>query len=116
MQKVFASIPMDLCRLENWALRNLMKFDKGKYEDLHLGRNIPFHQYMLVASQLESPLAEKAVGVLVEPLFNMDHHCVLGAKKADSILGCIKHIIASGAKQGPSFLLSTGETAGELEH
>lgn len=93
-----------------------MKFDKGKCESLHLGRKILIHWYMLLAAQLERPLAEKAVGVLVDPILNMNQHCVLGAKKADSILGCLRHITGSMARQGPSSLLSTGEGTGELEH
>lgn len=93
-----------------------MKFDKSKCEGQHLRRNFLIHQYMLVASKLESPLADKDVGVLVNPIFNMDQHCVLGAKKVDSILGCIRRTFAGRTKQGPSFLLGAGEDTGQLEH
>jgi len=47
-----AASQRDLNRLESWADRNLMKFSRGKCKVLHLGRNNPMRQYMLVADQL----------------------------------------------------------------
>ncbi|GAB0204001.1 mitochondrial enolase superfamily member 1 [Grus japonensis] len=57
-----AAIQRDLNRLDKWADRNLMKFNKGKCKVLHLGRNNPLHKYMLVATHLESSFSEKDLG------------------------------------------------------
>ena len=49
-----ATIQRDPNKLENWAERNLMRFNKGKLKVLHPGRNNARHQYMLGADWLES--------------------------------------------------------------
>jgi len=55
----------DLCKLEKWAARNLMKFSKEKYQILHLGRNNPRHPYRQEPDQLEGSFAERALAVPV---------------------------------------------------
>ncbi|GAB0203569.1 methylenetetrahydrofolate reductase [Grus japonensis] len=80
-----AAIQRNFNRLEKWANRNLMQFNKGKSKVLHLGRNNPRHQYMLGATQLENRFPEKALEGLVYPKLNVRQHCALVAKKGHGI-------------------------------
>jgi len=90
-----AAIQRDLDRQENWAERNLMKFNKGKSRVLHLRRNNPMHQYRFGADLLESRSVERNLGVVVDDKLTMSRQCALAAKKANDILGCTRRSVAS---------------------
>ena len=75
-------------------------FSKNKCQILHPGGNNARHKYGLGKEWLESSPAERDLGVPVDSRLYRSQQCVLAARRANCIVGCIKHSITSWSKEG----------------
>ncbi|GAB0177111.1 mitochondrial enolase superfamily member 1 [Grus japonensis] len=84
-----ATLQEDLDRLEEWANKNLMKFNKDKCKVLHLGKHNPGVQHSLGSAWLESSSVERDLVVLVNSKLSMNEQCAAPAKNINKMLDCI---------------------------
>ncbi|TRZ26223.1 hypothetical protein HGM15179_000835 [Zosterops borbonicus] len=78
----------------------LSEINNSKCSLLPLARNNPMGQHRLRAELLGSSSVEKDLGMLVDTKLSLSQQCVLVAKKANGILGCIRKSIGSRLREG----------------
>ncbi|GAB0179422.1 mitochondrial enolase superfamily member 1 [Grus japonensis] len=94
-----ATLQEDLDRLEEWANKNLMKFNKDKHKGLHLRKHNLGVQHSLGSTWLGRNSVERDLEVLVDNKLNMSEQCGTAAKPANRMLGCINKGITSRDKE-----------------
>ena len=79
--------------MDSRAVANCMRFNKTNYWVLCFSHSNPRQCYRLGVKWLESCEEEKDLGVLVNSQLNMRQKCTQVAKKANSILACIRNSV-----------------------
>jgi len=106
LQEGRAATQRDVRRLENWAIRSHMKFNRSRCRSC-TWTGVALCTAQPGANWLGNSSAENALELLVDKL-TMSQQCVLAAEKADKLLGCIRKSLAS--RCDPSPLYDTCET------
>jgi len=94
---LWAVIQRDLHNLERWADKNFIKFHNRKCRVLYPS---PREEKPLASEHAgDHPagkkLCMKGYRVSVDSKLSMNQQCILGVKKANSILSCVRQSIAS---------------------
>ncbi|PKU29714.1 rna-directed dna polymerase from mobile element jockey-like [Limosa lapponica baueri] len=75
------TLQADLDWLEEWANKNLIKFNKDKCKVLHLGKHNPGVQHRLGSTWPGGSSVERDLGVLLDNKLSMSKQCALRQRK-----------------------------------
>ena len=81
----------DLDALKSWSTKWQLHFNDSKCKVLHLGNQNPRHTYHMGGTILQPTKLEKDLGVYVDEELKFHQHVRLSVKKANRILGLIRH-------------------------
>ena len=85
-------------KLVEWTNDWLLQFNSDKCKILHLGKNNNLYSYFIKHGsdyhQLQSTVAEKDLGVIVDPYLDFDGHINEVVKKANKIAGLLTRTIS----------------------
>jgi len=83
-------VEKDLEKLEEWTVRNRMKFNVGKCSVMHCGSKNEKHEYRLYGQEIRKSECEKDLGVLINADMKFKDQVSAAIKKANRTLGLIK--------------------------
>ena len=98
--KVFVQKCVD--DLVDWSKRWKMEFNSLKCKVMHLGKDNPLHEYTIEngneRNTLETTVAEKDLGVIVDPDLNFDKHITSTVNKCRRISGLIVRTMSNNSR------------------
>ena len=89
-------------KLNSWTDNWLLRFNTDKCKVLHIGRNNPRYNYYMTngndRNKIEETVAEKDLGVIIDPSLDFDAHITTMVKKANKLVGMLMRSICHKSK------------------
>jgi len=88
----------DLRKLDEWASKWQMQFNKDKCTVMHLGKSNSQFEYMIGNDILKKTIKEKDLGVVIDTSMKFTEQCNTAMKSANSMLGLIRRTVKNKKK------------------